>query len=300
MTVVDASSPGGARQALAARGWTRPPIVVMDSGVGGLSYLEPIHMLLPGEPIVYLADRAGFPYGKKTREEIEAIVLDRIRRLVQAFRPRAVVIACNTASQAALAAARAAHPGLPIVGTVPAVKPAVERTRSGIIAVMATEHAIHDPYLDDLIARHASGTTVLRVEAQDLVSFVELDFIHSDAAARRIAIEPFVKPLLEAGVDEIVLACTHFLHVAPDIESLAASVVPPGRTVEVIDSREGVARRLRDVLGMAPSGPSNPRSPTDGAPFGVFLLSGSAPFESGYGDFAERCRLEGPFPLEGA
>ena len=289
------------------------PIVVFDSGVGGLPYLEAARRLLPGERYVYLADRAGFPYGTKGRQEIELLVLDRLGRLIEAFNPKAVVIACNTASQAALAAARGRFPGLPIVGVVPAVKPAAERTRTGIIGVMATEHALVDPYLDELIARHAPGVKVLREPAQDLVAFVERSFVASAPSEREAAVACHVKRLVAGGADEIVLACTHFLHVARDIDRVAASLADGAhRGAEVVDSREGVARRLHEVLAergllaasaaaakteaeaLAIGGPSG----RDAKPDGVFLLSGPPPFESVYPAFAERFSLLGPFSLE--
>ena len=273
------------------------PIVVFDSGVGGLPYLEAARRLLPGELYVYLADRAGFPYGTKGREEIEALVLDRLGRLVTAFDPKAIVIACNTASQAALAAARGRFPGLPIVGVVPAIKPAAERTRTGTIGVMATEHALVDPYLDELIARHAPGVRVLREPAQDLVAFVERSFVDSARAEREAAVAGHVKRLVAEGADEIVLACTHFLHVAGDIDRVAASLADGGqRGAEVVDSREGVARRLHEVLGergLLAAGAAHGAEPD-----GVFLLSGPPPFESVYPAFAERFSLVGPFSLE--
>ena len=292
------------------------PVVVFDSGVGGLPYLETARRLLPGERYVYLADRAGFPYGTKERREIEALVLDRLGRLIAAFDPKAIVIACNTASQAALAAARGRFPGLPIVGVVPAIKPAAERTRTGTIGVMATEHALVDPYLDELIARHAPGVKVLREPAQDLVSFVERNFVASAQAEREAAVAGHVRRLLAEGADEIVLACTHFLHVAGDIGRLAASLSNGAqRGAEVVDSREGVARRLHEVLaerGLLASGAAGsagaagaagtgtagvPGGPGD-RPDGVFLLSGPPPFESVYPAFAERFSLLGPFSLE--
>jgi glutamate racemase len=269
----------------------------MDSGVGGLPYLETIRALMPGEAFVYLADRAGFPYGTKTAAEIVDLVLDRVARLVDAFSPKALVIACNTASQAALQAVRAAHPGLPIVGTVPAVKPAALRTRSGIIGVMATEKAVGDPYLDELVTRHAGGVTVLREPAQDLVAFVEKSLIGATPAERRRAVAAHVGRLVAAGADEIVLACTHFLHVAADIEAAAAELGSSlgGVRVEAVDSRDGVAKRLLSLL--YPDGrPAAQAGAADAD--GVLLLSGPPPFEKAYAAFALRYLLAGPFSLE--
>jgi glutamate racemase len=288
------------------------PIAMMDSGVGGLPYLEEAASLLPGERFVYLADRAGFPYGTKSRLEIESLVLNRVGFLVSRFNPKALVIACNTASQAALAAARKAFPDLSIVGTVPAIKPAAERTRSGVIGIMATAHAIKDPYLDGLVARYASKVLVLREGAQDLVSFVENRFIDSSAEERRAAVFPEVSRFVSGGADEIVLACTHFLHVADDIEALASELAAkrPAREgreapslVEVVDSRSGVARRLRAVLYESEDGATATASPDrasrelgsrEASSRGLFLLSGKNAPESVYAAFARLYGLEGP------
>lgn len=299
-----------ARTALAELGHGRRPIAFMDSGVGGLPYLESSRAILPGECFVYLADRLGFPYGTKTKAGIEAIVLDRIAAIVDAFDPLALVIACNTASQAALAAARVAHPDLAIVGTVPAVKPAALGTRRGVIGVMATEQALVDPYLDDLIASHAPGVRVVRAPAQGLVSFVERALVSSTPESRRKAVEGPVRLLVAEGADEIVLACTHFLHVAEDITAAARDIASElGRAdpISVIDSREGVARRLKEVLverglltpgqGLPPAGRAaglDAASSVDG----VFLLSGPPPFEDVYSDFSRLYRLEGPYSLD--
>ncbi len=270
----------------------RGPVVVMDSGVGGLPYLEAARLLLPNTRFVYLADREGFPYGTKGRLEVVAIVRDRVSRLVAGFRPSAIVIACNTASQAALQAIRQDHPRLPVIGTVPAIKPAAERTRAGIIAVLATEGTVGDPYLDDLIQRFAMGKTVIRRAAQDLVSFVEFEFPGSTAEGRKQAVLPHVLPLIESGADEIVLACTHFLHVALDISlaAMEAAASAGGRTVEVVDSRDGVARRLKSLLGDADRD-------SRGTEPSLFLLSGPPPFEQRYSGFALRYGLTGPLPL---
>lgn len=270
------------------------PVVIFDSGIGGLPYLSAARSLMGGESYVYLADRAGFPYGEKTREEVRALVLDLVARLVGFCAPKALVIACNTASQAALDAVRRANPGLPIIGTVPAVKPAAESSRSGIIGVMATAGAVEDPYLDALVARHARGLKVIREGAQDLVSFVERRSTIAGKEERRAAVEPCVRRLVDGGADVIVLACTHFLHLRDDI----AEVAGPG--VVVVDSREGVVRRLRQVLlerGLLREG----GTPRDGGPSGpgrgLFLLSGEEPFEPEYALLAESFGLRGPSSL---
>ena len=298
----------------------------MDSGVGGLPYLESARALLPRASFVYLADREGFPYGSKTREEVEAIVRDRVSRLVSVFDPAIVVIACNTASQAALAAVRADHPGLSVIGTVPAVKPAAERTKSGIIGILATEGTVVDPYLDELENRFARGRLVVRRPAQDLVAFVEHSLLGASAGEIREILLPHVEFLVNKGVDEIVLACTHFLHVARDIEALAAELAEGrvGGPPEVVDSREGVARRLRELLlrrgggtdadadseaeaeaeaeaamrrSASPGSGPLPIGGREGRAVDRLFLTGDSPFEAVYEDFARRYALDGPFPL---
>ena len=135
------------------------PLLFFDSGVGGLSVLGPTRALLPNAPIVYAADSAGFPYGERSEAEIAERVPALLGRLVERFRPRLVVIACNTASTIALDHARAAL-DLPIVGTVPAIKPAAELSKSRVIGVLGTEATVRQPYVDDLAARFAADCTV--------------------------------------------------------------------------------------------------------------------------------------------
>ncbi|HUX41158.1 MAG TPA: aspartate/glutamate racemase family protein [Rectinemataceae bacterium] len=296
-----------------------PLVAIMDSGVGGLPYLEASRRHLPRANFVYLADREGFPYGTKTREEVEAIVRDRVRRLVSAFAPDALVIACNTASQAALAAVRADHPGLPVIGTVPAVKPAASESRSKVIGILATERSVVDPYLDELEDRFASTCRVERRGAQDLVAFVERRFLEAEPSETMGAIGPHVAFLVEKGVDEIVLACTHFLHVAKEIEVMANELAARrgGSAVKVVDSREGVARRLRDLIDrgdLIDRDDFVDRGDFDGRDQLLgeggtrpeqghrdrFYLTGPEPFEAVYAGFARRYGLEGPFALDGA
>ena len=148
------------------------PLLFFDSGVGGLSVLGPTRALLPNAPIVYAADNAGFPYGTQSEAEIAARVPALLGRLVERFRPRLVVIACNTASTIALDHARAAL-DIPVVGTVPAIKPAAELSKSRVIGVLGTEATVRQPYVDDLAARFAADCTVIRHGSPELVELAE-------------------------------------------------------------------------------------------------------------------------------
>lgn len=250
-------------------------VFVFDSGVGGLPYLEALRLRIPGIPCHFAADRAGFPYGRKTRAEVRSLVLDRVERIAGRFSPRLVVLACNTASQAALEAARTRFPEISFVGTVPAVKPAAESTRTGTIVVLSTERAAVDPYLDTLVERWAQGVRVLRIGAQDLVEFVERDFLDASEAERLAACRAALEPVLDSGADRIVLACTHFLHVADYIARAA------GSGVRIVDSRAGVARRAAEVLSGGAA--SSPAVPAGSVPTGSVPARGSGVAGEEYG-----------------
>ncbi|MBL8649147.1 MAG: glutamate racemase [Sphingopyxis sp.] len=218
------------------------PILFFDSGLGGLTVLGPTRALLPTAPIVYAADYAGLPYGQKSEAELAARVPALLGRLVERYQPRLAVIACNTASTIALAHVRAAL-DLPIVGTVPAIKPAAELTRTGVIGVLGTEATVRQPYVDDLSARFAAGKTVLRHGSPGLVTGAE-------AKLRGETLDPAVAARAIAGLtqqpggdklDVIVLACTHFPLLADELQAEAG----PG--VRLIDGAEGIARRIADL-----------------------------------------------------
>lgn len=211
------------------------PLLFFDSGVGGLSVLGPTRSLLPNAPIVYAADSAGFPYGTKSEAELAARVPALLGQLVERYRPRLAVIACNTASTIALDFARAAR-DLPIVGTVPAIKPAAEMSKSRVIGVLGTAATVRQPYVDRLARDFAKDCTIVRHGSAELVVLAE-----AKLAGDRIdlqAVADAVRPLAEtAGLDTIVLACTHFPLLA---EELATAL--PG--VDFVDGGPGIARRI--------------------------------------------------------
>src|SRR5215211_4350502 len=148
------------------------PLLFFDSGVGGLSVLGPTRALLPYAPIVYAADSAGFPYGRRTEAEIASRVPALLGRLVERFHPRLAVIACNTASTIALDHVRSAL-DLPVVGTVPAIKPAAETSKTRVIGVLGTEATVRQPYVDDLAAKFAADCAIIRHGSPELVELAE-------------------------------------------------------------------------------------------------------------------------------
>ncbi len=219
------------------------PILIFDSGVGGLSVLREIRTLLPCAPIVYAADSAGYPYGTKTAEQIAARVPALLGRLAERYDPRLIVIACNTASTIALDAVRAAL-DLPIVGTVPAIKPAALRSKNRAIGVLGTDATIVQPYVDRLAAEFAADCVVIRHGSAELVDLAE-------AKLRGDALDPAAFARILAGlldrpggdrVDTIVLACTHFPLVADELAAAAP------RPLAFVDGNAGIARRTAWLL----------------------------------------------------
>lgn len=214
------------------------PILFFDSGVGGLSVLAPTRTLLPNAPIVYVADSAAYPYGKLSEAEIASRVPALLGRLVERFQPRLAVIACNTASTVALDHVRLAL-DLPVVGTVPAIKPAAEMSKTRVIGVLGTEATVRQPYVDDLAARFAADCTIVRHGAPELVDLAEAKL--AGEAVSIDAVRAAAQPLFDApgaeGMDTVVLACTHFPLL---LDELRAAF--PG--IAYVDGGPGIARRI--------------------------------------------------------
>ena len=223
------------------------PILMFDSGVGGLSVLNALRHVLPQAPVIYVADNAGLPYGQKTEAEIAARVSGLLGRLTERLHPRLVCIACNTASTIALTAVRDVLE-VPIVGTVPAIKPAAAMTQTGVIGLLGTEATIRQGYVDRLEVQFATGKILLRHGAPELVAAAE-------AQLRGEAVDPavFARAALALRsmpggdrIDTVVLACTHF----PLIAGQLGAAFGPG--VRFIDGADGIARRIVHLtLGQA-------------------------------------------------
>ena len=215
------------------------PLLIFDSGVGGLSVVGAVRALLPTAPIVYAADSAFYQYGTKRPEEIDARVPALLGRLAERYDPELIVIACNTASTIALDTVRAAL-DLPIVGTVPAIKPAAAISKTRVIGVLGTNATIVQPYVDRLAAEFAGDCQVLRHGSADLVDLAEAK-LRGEAidpgAYRRIMDKMLEKPGGDQ-MDTVVLACTHF----PLVETELAAVAP--RPLMFVDGKEGIARRV--------------------------------------------------------
>lgn len=242
------------------------PLLFFDSGIGGLSVLGPARALIPDAPVVYAADSAGYPYGTKTEEEIALRVPPLVGRLVEQVRPRLVVIACNTASTVALDHVRAAL-DIPVVGTVPAIKPAAETTKTKVIGVLGTEATIRQPYVDDLAMRFAADCAVLRHGSPELVTLAEAKLAGEPVSAEEVrgaALPLFGQPS-GADIDTVVLACTHFPLLRDELEQAF-----PGRSW--IDGGPGIARRIAFLTRGQPW-PAQPRE-------GVAVFTGDLPGEA--------------------
>ncbi|MEO6224968.1 MAG: glutamate racemase [Sphingomicrobium sp.] len=214
------------------------PILFFDSGVGGLSVLGPTRALLPNAPIVYAADSAGFPYGKRSEAEIAERVPRLLAQLVERFRPRLAVIACNTASTIALDHARAAL-DVPVVGTVPAIKPAAQMSRTRVIGVLGTQATVRQPYVDDLAARFAADCAIVRHGSPELVELAEAQLAGHNVSvdAVRAAVQPMFDAHGGAKIDTVVLACTHF----PLLDNQLRAAFPD---VSYVHGGDGIARRI--------------------------------------------------------
>ena len=200
--------------------------------------LGPTRELLPNAPIVYAADTAGFPYGKRTEAEIASRVPALLGRLVERFHPRLAVIACNTASTIALDHVRSAL-DLPVVGTVPAIKPAAEISKSRVIGVLGTEATVRQPYVDDLAATFAADCTLIRHGSPALVELAEAKLAGQevDVDAVRAAAQPMFDAAAGDRIDTVVLACTHF----PLLDNELRQAFP---NVTYVDGGPGIARRV--------------------------------------------------------
>lgn len=238
------------------------PLLFFDSGIGGLSVLRAVRAALPNAPIVYAADYAGLPYGSKSEAEIAARVPALLGRLVERFRPRLVTIACNTACTIALSHVRAAL-DVPVVGTVPAIKPAAEATQTGVIGLLGTAATIRQPYVDRLQDAHAAGMTLLRHAAPELVEAAE-------AKMRGEAVDPEIYARAMRGltgtpegdrVDVTILGCTHFPLVQEELAFAA-----PG--MQFVNGAAGIARRIAHLT----EGQAWPAELLDG----TFVTTGTA------------------------
>lgn len=223
------------------------PILIFDSGVGGLSVLAEIRRVMPDAPIIYAADLEAMPYGQKSEGEISARVPALLGRLAERYHPRLITLACNTASTIALDAVRQVLE-IPIVGTVPAIKPAAAITKTGVIGLLGTAATVRQDYVDQLEAQFAEGKTLLRHAAPDLVSAAEqkLRGQTPDPAIFAAAAAGLLSQPEGTNIDTIVLACTHF----PLVEQELAAAFGP--RITFVHGGTGIAARVKKLTETQP------------------------------------------------
>lgn len=224
---------------------TERPLLVFDSGIGGLTVLRELRVLIPDRHVVYFADDAGFPYGDWEKEALAARIIMLFRQLIADHDPAMIVIACNTASTLVLGRLRQVFPDMPIVGTVPAIKPAAERTRSGLVSVLATPGTVKRAYTRDLIESFATKCHVRLVGSEKLAKMAEDHIRGVDIDDREILDEILPCFVEKKGrkTDIVVLACTHYPFLVNEFRRLAPW------PVDWLDPAEAIARRARSLIG---------------------------------------------------
>jgi glutamate racemase len=234
-------------------------IGVFDSGIGGLSILTEVRQLLPAEHLVYYADHAFFPYGQRTPAEVLDRA-DRITRLLLERGCKLIVVACNTATSAAVAELRKRY-HLPFVSIEPALKPAAAATLAGKVALLVTPGTARGEKLAALIDQHGAEVTVIKLEAPGLAERIEAGDL--DGPETRALVRGYLAPALHAGADVVALGCTHYAFIRPLIEEEAG----PG--VTVLEPSAAVARQVRRLLHR-----HNIANPGPGPGSVVYLTSG--------------------------
>jgi len=228
-------------------------IVTFDSGLGGLTVFRELRRELPDAAMVYVADDSAFPYGRLSEADVVARVASVMAVILERVSPDAIVIACNTASTAVLPHLRSAYPQIDFVGTVPAVKPAAERTKSGLITVLGTSATVRRDYTHELIRNHAAHCDVTLIGSENLAALAE-QFVHDRDGCGAAFDEALIRELApcfieQAGsrTDHIVLACTHYPLLLERFEVLAGWKT--GWPVTFVDPAPAIARRAADVVG---------------------------------------------------
>lgn len=218
------------------------PIGVYDSGMGGLTVWREIRRALPEESLLYLGDGKNCPYGSRPVEEVRRLAGEAVARLV-AEGCKLVVVACNTATAAAIDHLRSAYAQIPIVGMEPAVKPACLTTRSGVVGVLATERSLDGDLFRRTAARYGSGIEVIAAPGRGFVELVEADREESPEA--EAAVRAATAEMLARGADRIVLGCTHYPFLLPVLRRVVGE-----RGAEIVDPSPAVARRVAELLDL--------------------------------------------------
>jgi glutamate racemase len=224
-------------------------LLVFDSGIGGLGVVQQIRTIQPAARLTYLADNACYPYGEKPDDFLTAHILNLIGHAIEATKPDAIVIACNTASTIALAALRAAF-ALPFIGCVPPIKPAAAASRSGHLGLLATPATIRRPYLQNLIETFAAGRIIHSLGTPTLADLAEAKFRGHDISLANLA--DAIAPLFAGPdahlIDAVALGCTHYTFLLPELQALRPEIA-------FFDPAPAVARQTLAVTAGLPLSP---------------------------------------------
>ena len=215
------------------------PIGIFDSGVGGTSIWKEINALLPNEDTIYLADSKNAPYGEKSKNEIVRLSIKNTDLLLEKG-CKLIVVACNTATTNAIDYLRNNY-NLPFIGIEPAIKPAALQSQSKTVGVLATKGTLSSSLFHSTSENHANGIKIIEQVGTGLVPLIERGKVHSPET--KVLLKNYINPMLVAGIDYLVLGCTHYPYLIPVLEE----ILP--KNVKIIDSGEAVARQTKAVLG---------------------------------------------------
>jgi len=218
-------------------------VLFLDSGIGGIPYFRHFRQRNPGQSVDYLADRQNFPYGTRGREELCAILAEIVNNVKLELDPGIIVLACNSASIAALPSLRESFPDLQFVGTVPAVKPAALASKTGKIGVLGTELTVRESYIRELGSKNG-GCEIVGIAAPELVKFIESGLDLATEEKKTQTVRNYLDRLRETGADALVLGCTHFLFLLEDFRREASP------DIAVFESVQGISQRVETLLAL--------------------------------------------------
>lgn len=217
---------------------SKQPIGIFDSGVGGLTIWKEITKLLPNESTIYLADSKNAPYGQKSEEQIIQLSVKNTEILIKKG-CKIIVVACNTATTNAISYLRKNYK-VPFIGIEPAIKPAALQTKTNAIGILATKGTLSSELFSQTSSKFASNITVIEQIGEGLVPLIEQDKIESNEM--KSLLEKYLNPMLQANIDYLVLGCSHYPHLIPEIQKIVSN------KVTIIDSGEAVAKQIKAVL----------------------------------------------------
>lgn len=248
----------------------------LDSGTGGIPYLLHLKEILPQTNCVYIGDTANFPYGEKSHEQIVELVISLVKKVIQKFEPKVIVIACNTMSVNALNLLREIFPNQQFVGTVPAIKLAASVSQKKRIGLLATKATVDSPYNQDLKNHFASDCELILRADPDLISFIEHKSFLVSQEERKNACVSAVKFFIQNDCDVIILGCTHFLNLKDEMQEVCDENASNDVKIQVVDSVEGVVNRAIDLFNCG-KGDSSLIEKSTGNSTGAGVLGGGNP-----------------------